>query len=690
MLTLWWMALWGCQTDAIPPSPTAVLSPSELPPRPPVVLVTLDTTRADRLGVYGHPQAHTPNLDALAVRGTRFARAYAPVPLTIPSHATLFTGLLPPHHGVHVNGDARLSAHALTLAERLQDVGWRTHASVGAYVTQQHWGFGQGFDGYDDTLPLPTDQLSWHAERTAEVVIDDALKALDDGVDFLWVHLFDAHFPYVAHPEFPAEDPYDSELAYLDHHLGRLLDALPPSSTVVVAGDHGEAFGAGGEAEHGLLVTTETLHVPLMVVHPRVTAGHVVEWPVGLADVTPTLLRLLDVPTDFSVFDGQDLFSPRVQSGIYSEALQGHYMLGWAPIRAWTGADGRLVHGVTDTQEGTPPDDALPQLQALAQAVPSWEVEALTLEPDQIELLQSLGYLATTPAPGASAQGIDPREGVGLLQHLQELRSAPVEAQETQLRALANAHPELRDVRFRLSRLLAFTGRLEEAVVVAEDAHQIAPDSTTAIFIGGLLLQQGHPQDALLWYQEALQRDPRSLAGRAGEVESLTRLGLLDEARATASVYLDRVPDHGRMMMAVAALSLAEGAPVDEFVAPIVALAAQRPREPGVLSLAAAITHQQGNPEQSIAYLQQELQLRPYNTDARLQLAGVFQELGRLVDVIKTIRPLLTLQPDNPQWHAMAAQAYLEMNRPDRAAPHLQACAGDPRCPTPAVAVTPP
>lgn len=678
MAFLWLLSVLSCTSPAPSPPP-----PPEPPPAlPTVVVITLDTTRADRLGSYGHAAARTPNLDALAERGVRFSRAFSPVPLTIPSHATLFTGLLPPHHGVHVNGDARLSEHATTLAERLQANGWHTHASVGAYVTQQHWGFGQGFDGYDDQMNMPTDRLSWHAERPAEAVVDDALVALDGGANFLWVHVFDAHYPYVDHPAFPAEDPYDSELAYIDHHLGRLIDALPAQATIVVAGDHGEAFGAGGEAEHGLLVTKETLHVPLIVVHPGVDGGQVSDRPVSLADVTPTLLRLLGLPVDFTNFDGQDLLHPTGRTGVYSEALQGHYLFGWAPIRSWTGPHGRLIQGVQHTAEGTPPEDAHDQLVTMAQGQPAWDMETLTLEPSEIEMLQALGYVATTPQPNADETGMDPREGVLLLEHLSALQDRPIDEQEQRLRALADAHPRMRDVRYRLSRLLAAQGRLDEAMVVAEEAYRIAPDSTTAIFVGAIWMQFNAPHEALHWYQEALLHDPRSLSARAGEVESLTRMGQLDEARATASVYLERVPDHGRMLMAVAALTLAEGAPVDEWLDPITDLALRRPYEPGLLQLAAALHHQMGQPEQAIAHLRQELQLRPHNTPARLELAGMFHEQNRLVDVIKTIRPLLTLQPEEPQWHAIAAQAYLEMGRADRAAPHLEACAGDPHCPS--------
>ena len=294
------LLLIGCEADPPPPAaPTA----AETVPRTPLVFITLDTTRADRLGCYGHELAETENLDALASRGVRFDRAYAPVPLTIPSHSTMFTGLLPPRHGVHTNGDAVLSEEATTLAEHLQAAGYQTHAAVGAYVTQSHWGFGQGFDAYDDDLGLPTDRLSWKAERRAAAVVDDAIAALQGGADFLWVHVFDAHSPYEPPEGYTTERPYDGEIAYIDDQIGRLLAAVPDDALVVVAGDHGESFSEGGEIEHGLLLTEGVLRVPLILAGPGL-APEVIERPVSLADITPTLLRLLGLPVEDDLRQG--------------------------------------------------------------------------------------------------------------------------------------------------------------------------------------------------------------------------------------------------------------------------------------------------------------------------------------------------------------------------------------------------
>lgn len=670
------LLLLGCAPE--PSAPTASIAEPTERGRSPVVLITLDTTRADRLGSYGHDLAQTENLDALAARGIRFDRAYAPVPLTIPSHSTLFTGLLPPRHGVHTNGDAVLSEEATTLAERLQAAGYQTHAAVGAYVTQSHWGFGQGFDAYDDDLGLPTDRLSWKAERRADAVVDDALAALEGGADFLWVHVFDAHSPYEPPEGYSTERPYDGELAYIDDQLGRLIEVLPEDATIVVAGDHGEAFDEDGEAEHGLLLTEGVLRVPLMLISPGIAPG-VVSEPVSLADVTPTLLRLLDLPLEDNL-DGTDLLQPSSRVGVYSEAMQGAYIFGWAPLRALTTADGRLLKGAYSTTAGTLPEDAEVTLDAIAAATPAWVVDPLTLDESQIEQLQALGYLASAPTESI-VTGQDPRDGITTQRRLRTLSTKPPAEQEATLREVLDEHPRHRDARFRLGRLLANMGRLNEAISETEEAYRISPDSSTAAITASMWLQLGDPSEALQWFHEALLLDPRSLDARAGEVDAMIRLGRLDEARVLVDEYLAKAPDHGRMLLSGATLALAEGGPIEPWLEPVTALAQSRPYEVSTLQVAAALNQASGDTEAAIALLRQELRWRPHNTTARLELAVMFREQRRLVDVLKTIRPLLTTQPDEPQWHAIAAEVYLEMGRMDDATPHLAACAGTPSCP---------
>ncbi len=665
----------GEQAEARPSGPMQASHPT-------VVVITLDTTRADRIGCYGYALAETPNIDALASRGTRFARAYTPVPLTIPAHASLFTGLLPPHHGVRDNGDQRLAAEATTLAERLSAEGWNTHAAVSAFVTQAHWGFGQGFDGYDDHLGVPSDRLSWRAEREGSVVVDDALAALAAGADFLWVHLFEPHAPYEPAEPFAARHPgrpYDGEIAAADHQVGRLLEVLPEDALVVLAGDHGEGLGEGGEEQHGLLLGDATVHVPLILAGPGVPVG-VVEHPVSLVDVAPTLLRLLGLPVEEEL-DGQDLLTPPYRAGVYAETHYGAHHYGWAPLRAAIGPDGRVVRGTREEREGEVEPALLEALEAGAAGQPRWEPEPITLGMAEIEQLQALGYLGVAEAPRGGAEPVDPRDGIHAVKRLGELPSLPPPQQEQELRTLIDANPGFRDARFRLAMLLSRSGRLQEATGQLATLYEHAPDSTAAVTMGQLWLQAGDPSEALHWFREASVHDPRSLQAQAGEVLALAMMGLTEEARAIADLALADTPDHGALLASRALLALAAGEPLGDWPDKIAALALERPYEPQLPQTAARLLAASGRPEEAIAQLHTELRWRPTHLGARLELYTLFSEHGRNVDAIKTIRPLLAMQPDEPQWQILAARSYLAMGREDLAEPHRQACSGFEGCP---------
>jgi choline-sulfatase len=675
-VSAWLLLLLACG------APTDAPAPATAPPSPrPLVIVTLDTTRADRIGCYGYALAETPALDALAARGTRFDRAYTPVPLTIPSHASLFTGLMPQHHGVRDNGDQRLSRRAITLAEILSEQGWRTHASVSAFVTQHHWGFGQGFEGYDDSLGVPSDRLSWRAERSGSLAVDDALAALEQGADFLWVHLFEPHAPYEPPEPFRTRHegrPYDGEIAAVDAQLGRLLAALPPEALVLVAGDHGEGLGEGGEQQHGMLLNDATLRVPLVLAGVGVPVG-VEEHPVSLVDVAPTLLRLLGVegPPDM---DGQDLFETGERPGVYAETHYGHAHYGWSSLHALIGPRGRLVRGARDETQGTVDPAMRAALESSMGGHPRWEPEPITLDPSQVEQLQALGYLGAPTSAEPAGSSVDPRDGIHSLQALHELQGQHPAEQERRLRAMLSTNPAFRDARFRLGMLLARSGRLEEAMAELATLYTRAPDSTAAVTMAELWMQAGDHAEALQWYREAAGHDPRSLTARAGEVEALVGLGLLEEAQAIAELALEEAPDHAQLQASRALLALQLSEPLGSWPDRIAALALERPYESRLSLSAGRLLAAAGRPEEAMEMLRSELSWRPWNLGARLDLHALFSAHGRHVDAYKTIRPLLALQPDEPAWQALAAASYLAMGREDLAAPHLQACGDHPAC----------
>ncbi|MCP4899382.1 MAG: sulfatase, partial [bacterium] len=303
-----------------------------------VVLVTLDTTRADRLGCYGYSGAETPYLDGLARDGVLFEHAVTPTAFTLPSHSSILTGYYPPYHGVRLNGHAALADVQVTLAEKLASAGYRTGAFVAAFVLDGRWGLEQGFEHYDDDFKLKTGQKLDLAgvQRTANQVVDATLGWLeqpDDRPFLAWLHLYDPHTPYDPPEPFKsrfgvsgptglepgrlddADDQasqmrawrdqqsslYDGEIAFADSQVGRVLDwlevqGLADNTIVVVVGDHGEAIGSHGEIEHGYYVYDYAVKVPFLLKLPKgALAGLRVGSQVRTVDVLPTILQLVGV-----------------------------------------------------------------------------------------------------------------------------------------------------------------------------------------------------------------------------------------------------------------------------------------------------------------------------------------------------------------------------------------------------------
>ncbi len=316
-----------------------------------VVLVTLDTTRADHLACYGRTSAMTPNLDRVASDGLLFERAYTVVPITLPSHATMMTGKLPPEHGLRINGISRLAESVPTLAELLRERGFRTGAFVSSLVLDQRFGLARGFESYDDRLG--DGPQGPNAERSAPETVSSAIAWLNSVATepvFCWVHLFDPHQPYEDHPaEFGDHfegRPYDAEIAYMDQQVGRLLDELvrlgiAEKTLLIIAGDHGEGLGEHEEESHGYLAYNSTMHVPLIMRHSQfIKPGTRVADPVSLVDVFPTILDGLQMEEPMGS-TGRSLLSYLQSSSVdprpcYGETEAPLMEGGWSPLRTWT------------------------------------------------------------------------------------------------------------------------------------------------------------------------------------------------------------------------------------------------------------------------------------------------------------------------------------------------------------------
>ena len=319
---------------------------------PDVLLVTIDTLRADRLGSYGHAQARTPVLDRLAKEGIRFADATTHAPLTYPAHVAIVTGRYPAVFNARLNGMNPLPADANTLAERFTAAGYDTAAVIGSVVLDRSYGLDQGFTHYDDRMDVPPSDVVAIADlqRPASAVTAAAVSWLEGRSSaggkrrpwFLWAHYYDPHLPYEAPQKYAAAfpgRPYDAEIAFVDAELGRLLASVDRQRTlVIVTADHGEALGEHGEPDHGFFLYDSTLHVPLIVAGSGVRAGRVVAEQVRSIDIVPTIADLVGLPPERA--DGESLvpvMQGRARKDVPVSFAESWYPLlhfGWSELRA--------------------------------------------------------------------------------------------------------------------------------------------------------------------------------------------------------------------------------------------------------------------------------------------------------------------------------------------------------------------
>jgi arylsulfatase A-like enzyme len=354
------MAIWLLFASAVTASGVAWRAMSHQVPPSNVVIITLDTTRADRLPAYGFMDTVMPALDELAREGVVFDQAISVAPLTLPAHTSLFTGLFPPAHGVHDNADEALAAGHATLAEVLQARGFRTGAFVGSIVLGPDRGLSQGFDRYSGVNAARADPGAFATparQRRADEVVSDAIDWLNSVADsrfLLWAHFYDPHRPYDPPEPYRSAyyDAYVGEIAFADSRIGRLLAALEARhllerTMVILAADHGESLGDHGEPDHGMFLYDSVLRVPLIIRAPGVSPGRVGA-VVRLTDVMPTILDLLGVPApDMQGVSLVDLLNGRRETLDLEAYAESEYprRLGCGPLRALRDGRFKLIDG---------------------------------------------------------------------------------------------------------------------------------------------------------------------------------------------------------------------------------------------------------------------------------------------------------------------------------------------------------
>jgi choline-sulfatase len=490
---------------------------------PNVVLISLDTFRADRLAPWGAPADLTPNLNALAARGTSYTWCFAPAPLTLPSHATILTGAFPDLTGLKDNGFGTLAAGVPTLAEVMAARGYATAAVLAAPVLDEQYGLSKGFARYDD-------DLGQAVYRPGNEVTDRAiaqLRAPRKGPLFLFVHYFDAHFPYNSPAAFARrtkDASYDSAVAYVDSEVGRLLKALPPNTVVAVVSDHGEGLGDHGEPTHGVFLFQCTVHVVCFLQGPGIPSGKRSAAPSSLADVARTLAILAGAPASALKGEGVDLLAPGkgpASRAFPLEAWPPFSQFRWRPLFGVTDGRYKWVRGRVDrlydltSDPGETKDLAAappPAAVALRSKLPAQPASA----PSEGKVDPALLGLGYAPAPGGTfdpASLPDPYDRAFVLQDITQARldrsSGRLDQAVALLKSAASRDPGDPAVWFEYGETLRRAGKFTEAVAALDRALAISPQVYQVWTAKGhALLALNRDDEAARCYEKALALQP--------------------------------------------------------------------------------------------------------------------------------------------------------------------------------------
>jgi tetratricopeptide (TPR) repeat protein len=554
------LGLVGCGTPSKPQS----TAPAQTRIRPSILLVTLDTTRADVVG----PEAAgimTPAFNAVAARGRRYRQAYAAVPETLPSHVTMLTGLYPAGHGIHENG-RYLASNQPVLAERLQRAGYRTAAFVSSFILAKRFGLARGFEVYDDQL------APGRSERTARETTDAVLAQLGHPITspkplFVWVHYFDPHYPYEP-PEpyrrqFPGH-PYLGEVAFMDAQLGRLVEAFeqhaPAPIAIVLVGDHGEGLGEHGEALHGNLLYQSTMHVPLVIMGPGVTAG-TSDAPVGTRRVYYTILDWAGVGSAHSLRGTET-------EVVLGEAMKPFLDYGWQPqSMAVDGAHKSILAGrvetydvLVDPQEthdvaGDPRSPLVPPaLRDYPPPLPAGARAPDALDPAARRRLASLGYVSAGAAPVVRKDAPRPADMVRLFEPLERASGLFVAEKYAQviplLDKILSEDPNNLDAVLRLATAHSALGHDRQAVELFRRAERLAPQSQDVRTYLGLHYARGKEWErAVPLLEQVVAESPDRLPVLEALAVIRERQGRIDEAIALRQkIYGMREPSSGELV----------------------------------------------------------------------------------------------------------------------------------------------
>ncbi len=679
-----------------------------------VILITIDTLRADHVSCYGDSPVNTPNIDRLAGEGVRFTNAASTVPFTLPAHASIMTGTYPPRHGIRENVGYFLGDEPPTIAQSLQAAGRETGGFVSAFVLDSRWGIGRGFDRYFDDFDLGEFENPnlGSVQRSGDETIAEAIRWLDARDQaapfFLWLHLYDPHDPYTPPEPFASQyrgRPYQGEVAYTDSLIGELRKALEERglfdrSLVVLTADHGEGLGEHGEQFHGYFVYDTTIRVPLIVRLPGAAGrGGVIDHAVSHVDLMPTVLEAVGLPVPGDT-QGASLLplvggeSTTTAREVYSESFYPLLHYGWAPLRSLRTERYKLIaaprpelydlvddRGETRNLFAADSKDAEELKARLARLRQEMESDApaagAATEVDQatIDRLRALGYMAGSGGVSVEEEEerprADPKDTIDIHQMIMATQSQigrgeTAEAAVLLERVLAR-DPDILDAHQMLGQIASSEERFDEAVVHYRNALAIDGDHKTSLFgLAATYRKMGRDADAIPGFERLFDLSHRDVKVAIQLSELYEDAGRIDDAAAVLDEVSDQ-PDLPAMLynqlgeLRVLQGRAGEAEPLFETAI------ATNPELPNPYFNLAVLSEETGDLDQAIAMYERNIERAPKNYQSQFNLGRLYGFRGQIAKQQAMWEAAIASNPDFARGYYYLAKLLMDRGELARA-----------------------
>jgi choline-sulfatase len=674
-----------------------------------LLVITLDTTRADRIGAYGYEGVETPTIDRLAREGVLFEHTMAAAPLTCPAHCSIFTSKFPPDHGVRDNGGFFLSPKQLTLATLLKRRGFKTGAVVAAFVLDGKWGINQGFDTYVDEFDMSQSRGVGMGDirRPGNEVVDRALPWLEKVKNerfFAWLHFYDPHAPYDPPEPFKtryAEHPYLGAIAFMDSQIARVVDFLERNrlmdkTVIAVIGDHGESLGQHGEETHAFFVYEATTRVPFIIRAPfEKLRGRRVADPVRSVDLMPTVLDLMGIPAPAGI---RGVSLTPLMTGArttmdlegYAEALYPLHHFGWSELRAWRVGRYKAIdaprpefydlardpHETTNlyAERRTVADGMIARLREIERDAPRDESVSKPepdVDPETRARLAALGYVGSFVATvsGPKTDRADPKDKIGLFNLMSDARdvaqsdrrsNAAAEKAIALYKRVLAVDPNVIDAWFNLGNLSSRLRRFPEAIGYFKRALALKPDyDLPVINMANAYRQMGDDAAALAGYEHYLTIDPTNAHVRYQIGEIYLDRG--DEARGVQNfreaLRIDPREASSLNALGVVAFQHGDAATAERYARQAIEIKKDVRLAHYNLAL---IAESRNDPTTAEAEYKKELELHPGAFKAAFNLGMLYDRLGNRPAQIAALKAALEQNADFPEGKLFLGKAYLD------------------------------